>query len=223
MSKIKTIHAKGIRWLVWSIYFIMIATIILAWIFYPERYNFFHEETSILGGIHASYDKNLSNFPSTLIFSLGFGLLGGMAIFTAIVYFLNSKRFHFAIIKGIMLIIVGIGSLGITVPYDFVPYNIIHESGAFLFLAGLAVLNFVFQLLHTIRRYNPRPPVKDLDYYVDYTFVVIFLLAVIVYFVSEGLAFFLPEIPSVEPATTQKIVLFTAIIAAGLLDLDDIK
>jgi hypothetical protein len=223
MNKIKSIHAKGIRWLVWSLYFIMIATIILAWVFYPERYNFFYEETSILGGIHANYDKTLSNFPSTLIFSLGFGLLGAMAIFTGIVYFINSKRFRFAIIKGIMLIIVGLGSLGITVPYDFVPYNIIHETGAFLFLSGLAVLNFVFQLLHTISRYNKKPIEKDLDYYVDYTFVVIFLIAVIVYFLSEALAFFIPEIPTVEPATTQKIVLFTAIIAAGLLDLDDIK
>lgn len=223
MSKITTIKAKSIRWLVWSLYFIMIATIILAWIFYSERYDFFYEETSVLGGLNAKYNPGIRNFPSSLIFSSGFALLGAMAIFVAVVYFINSKRFRFSYIKGIVLIVVGLGALGITVPYDFVPYNIIHETGAFLFLSGLAVLNFVFQLLHCISRYSSKCPDKNLDYYVDYTFVVLLILAAIVYFASEILAKFFPSIPALETALTQKIVLFTAIIAAGLLSLDDIK
>ena len=191
MSKISTITAKTIRWLVWAIYFIMITTIIIAWIFYPERYDFFYEETSILGGLYANYNRSLRNFPSTLIFSLGFALLAAMAIFVAIVYFINSKRFRFAIIKGISLIIVGVGALGITVPYDFVPFDPIHVTGAFFFLSGLAVMNFVFLLLHFVNRYNPRPAEKNIDYYVDFSIVVLLIISAVVYFASEILYHFL--------------------------------
>ncbi|MBN2156156.1 MAG: hypothetical protein JW776_08940 [Candidatus Lokiarchaeota archaeon] len=219
---IKTISAKGMRWLVWSIYFIMLVTIIISWVFYPVRYDFFYEATSVLGGLSTG-NAELPNFPSCLIFSIGFGILGAMATFIAIAYFRNSKRFRFAIVKGVLLIVVGLGAIGIAVPHDFEPLRIFHIMGAFMFLSGIAVLNFAFQLLHCISLYNPQCPDRDLDYYIDYTFVVLLIITAAVYFTTEILFYFWPAFPWIQPPLAQKTVLFTAVIAAGLLDLDDIK
>jgi len=211
------------RWLVWSIYIIMIVTIILAWIFYPQRYDFFRETTSILGGLSPHNNPAVINFPSVLIFSTGFIILGSFVIFIAVLYFINSKTYRFAIIKGLLLIMVGLGAIGIAIPHDYVPLEFIHIIGAFMFLSGIAVLNFSLQLLHCISKYSPQCPDRDLDYYIDYTFVVLLILAAALYFATEILYYFWPALPWITPPLTQKIVLFTAIIAAGLLDLDDIK
>jgi hypothetical protein len=118
----------------------------------------------------------------------------------------------------------GIGAIGISVPHDINPITIVHIVGAYLFLSAMAILNFVLQLLHCMEKYTPYCDDKrNLDYYVDYTFVVLLILAAALYFATEILYFFWPAIPWIQPALMQKILLFTGIIAAGLLDLDDIK
>ena len=222
--RIRKISAKGVRWLIWSIYVIMIITIIVTWVFYPVRYDFWDLTTSTLGGISPANHPEMDNVPSMIIFSSGFVLLGGVAIFTGIVYFKNKDRFRFAIIKGINLVIMGIGALGIAIPHDINPITITHVVGAYLFLSSMAILNFVLQLLHCMEKYTPNPDkTRDLDFYVDYTFVVLLIITAVLYFATEIFYKFIPNLIWIPPAPAQKILLFTGIIAAGLLDLDDIK
>lgn len=218
----KIISAKQIRWLVWSLYLIMVITIVLSWIFYPEAYDFWGKSTSTLGGLRTP-DTNLRNFSSFVIFTIGFILLGAQAILIGSIYFKNTKQFRFAVIKGLLLVIMGIGAIGIAIPYDYTPLALFHQIGAFMFLSGLAALNFAFQLLHCMSKYGSHCVDKNLDYYVDYTFVVLLIAAAVMYYATEVIFYLWPVGWWIKPPMMQKILLFTAIIAAGLLDLDDIR
>ena len=148
--------------------------------------------------------------------------MGIIALLTASLYFKHTKKFRFAIIKGVLLVLVGIGAVGIAIPHDYTPLTIFHQIGAFTFLSSIAALNFVFQLLRCVSRYGVCVE-RDLDYYVDYTFVVLLIIAAVMYYTTEILHYFLPAFPWIDPPVMQKVLLFTAIIAAGLLDLDDIN
>ncbi len=218
----KSISAKQIRWLVWSIYLIMVITIIVSWVFYPEDYDFWYFSTSTLGGLYTPISL-LPNFPSYMIFTMGFVLIGAISIFTGILYFKNTKQFRFAIIKGVLLVIMGVGAVGIAIPHDYTPLTIFHQIGAFMFLSGLAALNAVFQLLHCFGKYGYHCEEKKVDYYVDYTFVILLIAAAVGYYATEVIFFLWPAGWWIRPPMMQKILLFTAIIAAGMLDLDDIK
>jgi hypothetical protein len=218
----KPINPSQIRWLVWSIYIIMVITIVLAWVFYPQPYDFWGQTTSQLGALYTAVNE-LRNFPSFVIFSIGFVLLGIIAIFTGSLYFNNTKQFRFAIIKGVLLVVMGLGAIGIAVPHDYTPLTIIHQIGAFMFLSGLATLNAVFQVLHCVSKYGYGCEERNLDYYVDYIFVVLLILAAVMYYATEVIFYLWPAGWWMKPPMMQKILLFTAIIAAGLLDLDDIK
>ncbi len=218
----KTIGPKGMRWLVWSTYIIMIITIVVSWVFYPQWYDFWGQPTSHLGGLY-TLNSEMENFPSHIIFSSGFGLLGIVAILTGSLYFKNMKKFRFAILKGILLVVMGLGAIGIAIPYDYTPLTLFHQIGAFMFLSSLAALNGVFQLLHCMGKYGYHCEDKNIDYYVDYFFVVLLNLAAILYYGTEVIHYLWPQGWWIHPPIMQKILLFTAIIAAGLLGLDDIK
>lgn len=214
------ISPKGLRWWVWALFFILILTIGLSWGFYLEKYNFFKEAVSFLGGLK-SYAIGLPNYPSYLIFSIGFVVLGIMAIFLSLVYLINLKRFRFAIPKGLLLFIVGIGAAFTAFPWDYLP--LLHGIGGFLFIASIAVLNFVFQLFRYRKRHFPKPEHRSWDFYWDLTFVILLFATGAFYFVIEAWSLLDPTNAFVSTALTQKIVLFAAIIAILLLDVDDVK
>ena len=218
----KSIGPKGIRWLVWSIYIIMIITIVVSWVFYPQMYYFWEQPTSHLGGLR-TLNAEMENFPSFVIFTCGFVIIGIIAIFTGSLYFNNTKQFQFAILKGVLLVIMGLGAIGIAIPHDYTPLIFYHQIGAFMFLSGLAALNAVFQVLHCLSKYGFHCEDKNLAYYVDYTFVVVLIIAAVLYYGTEVIFYLGPSRWWIRPPMMQKILLFTAIIAAGLLDLDDIK
>ena len=221
-SETKTIGVKGMRWMIWSIYIIMVITIIIAWVFYPQFYYFWEQPTSHLGGLR-TLNSELDNFPSILIFSTGFVILGIVAIAAGALYFKHVKKFRFAILKGVLLVIMGIGAIGIAIPHDYTPMIIFHQIGAFMFLSSLAALNAVFQVIHCLAKYGYHCEDKKVDYYVDYTFVILLIGAAVTYYATEVIHYVWPAGWWIKPPMMQKILLFTAIIAAGLLDLDDIK
>jgi hypothetical protein len=214
------ISPKGLRWWVWSLFFILLLTIGLSWGFYPEKYNFFREAVSFLGG-QESHDLSLPNFTSSLIFSIGFVILGIFAIILSIVYILNLKRFRFAVPKGILLFIIGIGAAFTAIPWDI--SSLIHGIGAFLFISGIAVINFVFQLFRYRKRHFPKPEHRTWDFYWDLTFVILLFAVAAFYFVIEAWSLLDPSYYFINTALTQKIVLFAACIAILLLDVDDVK
>jgi len=216
------INPKGLRWLIWGLFILLLITIGLAWGFYPEKYDFFREPVSSLGGL-VSHDESTPNFPSYVIFSSGFVLMGVMAIIVSLVYFTNIKRFKFAILKGLLLFIMGLGAAFTAIPWDF--KVILHGIGAFLFIASLAVINFVFQLLRYIKRHVPKPTdvKRAWDYYFDLTFVILLFAGGAFYFVVQGLVWVGASIIFISTAIAQKIVFFAALITIFLLDVDDIK
>ena len=74
-----------LRLLVWSIAFVLIITIALAWWQYPEDYNFFQDTISTLGG-----STSLSGFDNTIssmIFSIGLYICGGIALILALILY----------------------------------------------------------------------------------------------------------------------------------------
>ncbi len=217
------IGPRGLRWMVWTLVLLMVITIGLSWIFYTESYEFFQEAASYLGGIESWNEKN-PNTMSQRIFTIGFVVIGIYSIFVSLSYFLHSNKFRFGVLKGILLVVIGIGALGIAIPHDFGhPIVILHGIGAFLFLSGFAILNFTLQILRCVTRYHPVCEDKNFDYYLDYTFVVILILSAVFYFLIEILNYTGIQILEITPPIAQKIVLFATIIAAGLLDLDDMK
>jgi len=176
---------KGLRWMIWVLILLMVIVIGLSWIFYAESYEFFGEATSYLGGFQTWHEKNPNNL-SQRIFTIGFLVIGIYSIFISLSYFLHTKEFRFALLKGILLVVIGFGALGIAIPHDIGTSIVyLHSIGAFMFLSGLAVLNFTLQILRCVTRYNPSCEEKNFDYYIDYSFVVILILAAIFYFLIE--------------------------------------
>ena len=217
------IGPSGLRVMVWVLIGLMVVTIGLAWIFYAESYEFFQEAASYLGGVESWHEKN-PNTLSQRIFTIGFVVIGIYSIFVSLSYFLHAKKFRFSILKGILLVIIGFGAFGIAIPHDYhEPIVILHGIGAFLFLSGFAILNFTLQILRCVTRYYPVCEEKNFDYYLDYTFVVVLILSALFYFLIEVLNYTGIQILGITPPFAQKIVLFATIIAAALLDLDDMK
>jgi hypothetical protein len=214
------ISPKGLRWWVWTLFIILILTISLSWGFYPEKYNFFSEAISFLGGQN-SHDEDLPNLTSSLIFSIGILIIGILAIFLSLMYIINLKRFRFAIPKAILLFIIGIGAAFTAIPWDVI--SLLHGIGAFMFIAGIAVLNFVFQLFRYRKRHFPKPEHRNWDFYLDLTFVILLFAVGAFYFVIEAWSLLDASYNFVSTAITQKIVLFAACIAILLLDVDDVK
>ncbi len=207
------------RWMIWSIMFLVILTIGLAWVFYSfrEPYNFFQETISMLGGIQTEMGHN--NFPSFAIFTIGFLMVSVLSFVTSILYLANSEDFEYGILKGILLMIIAIGTFGTAIMHDFM--KIIHGIGAFLFVSGFGVANFVWQLLRYARKREQPPENRKWDFYLDAVFVWILLASIVVYFVFTGIYYFLGYLTFTYVATSQKILLICIIIATFLLDPED--
>lgn len=213
------INQNGLRWMIWTIMILVILTIGLAWVFYAQRepYNFFKETISMLGGIQT--EQGYNNFPSFAVFTLGFLLVSVLSLVTSILYLVNSEDFEYAILKGIFMLVIAIGTFGTAIMHDLM--KIIHGIGAFLFVLGFGVANFVWQLLRYVRKREQPPESRKWDFYLDAVFVWILLASILVYFTFTGIYYFLGYLTFTYVATSQKALLICIIIATFLLDRED--
>ncbi|MHA1767739.1 MAG: hypothetical protein ACTSW5_05620, partial [Promethearchaeota archaeon] len=216
-TKIQTI----LRILVWSISGVMIMTIALAWIFYPEPYHFFQDTISSLGG-HLSLN-GLDNQNSSLIFTIGITICSGIAFSIAIIYFIEKDLF-FNIGKAIIALFIALGAAEIAIPRDHGNLILIHGIGAAIFIISFGLFNGVSQLLRYSHKYHPKKPEekKTLDFYLDLSMVYLCGLAIILYMVIFILHITLNlDILGHGHALGQKIVLITAGLTVLFLDKDD--
>ena len=215
------INQNRMRWMVWSIMFLVILTIGLAWVFYAypfqEPYNFFKETISMLGGINS--EQGFGNFPSYAIFTIGFLIVSVLSLVASILYLANSEDFEYGILKGILILMIAIGTFGTAIMHDLM--QIIHGIGAFMFVSGFGITNFVWQLLRYARKLEQPPENRRWDFYLDAVFVWILLASILVYFVFTAIYYFLGYLTFTYVATSQKVLLICIIIATFLLDRDD--
>ncbi len=217
-QKIQTI----LRLLVWSISLLMIMTIALAWWQYPEPYNFFQDTVSSLGGNYSI--SGFDNSISSMIFSVGICICGGIAFIVAMIYFFNKELF-FNIGKAIIALFISVGAIGIAIPRDQGQLLILHGIGAIVFIGSFGIFNGVLQLLRYSHKHRSKKPdeKKTLDFYLDLSMVIITGLAIIFYLIIFilHLAFNVGLIGQGH-ALGQKIVLITSNIAIFFLDKDDV-
>jgi len=213
------INQNGMRWMVWSIMILVVITIGLAWVFYSfrEPYNFFKETISMLGGTQTEMGYN--NFPSFAIFTIGFMLVSVLSLVTSILYLANSEDFEYGILKGLLILVIAIGTFGTAIMHDLL--KIVHGIGAFLFVTGFGVTNFVWQLLRYVRKLEEPPQSRRWDFYLDAVFVWILLASILVYFVFTAMYYLTGILTFTYVATSQKVLLICIIIATVLLDPED--
>jgi hypothetical protein len=213
------INQNSMRWMIFSVMFLVILAIGLAWVFYSlrEPYEFFRETISMLGGIQTEHSYN--NFPSYAIFTIGFLLVSVLSLVTSILYLANTEDFEYAILKGVLMLVIAIGTFGTAIMHDLL--KIVHGIGAFLFVSGFGVINFVWQLLRYIRKREKPPEEKKWDFYLDAVFVWILFASILVYFCFTGIYYFLGYLSFTYVATSQKVLLICIVIATFLLDRED--
>jgi len=216
-QKIQTI----LRLLVWSIAVLMILTIALAWCQYPEPYNFFQYTVSSLGGNFSI--SGFDNSISSMIFSVGILICGGIALIIAIIYF-SKKELFFNTGKAIIALFMVVGAIGIAIPRDQGQLLIYHAFGAIIFIGSIGIFNGVLQLLRYSHKHRSKKPEekKTLDFYLDLTMVYLTGLAILFYLIIFILLLVLNEDwTGTIQALAQKIVLITSFVATFFLDKDD--
>ncbi len=211
------ISPKSMRWMIWVIAILLFLIIGFAWGFYNETYEFFKESISMLGGFQTEHGNN--NFPSYAIFTIGFLLVSVLCLVTGILYVANYMDFDYATLKGILMLVIAIGTFGTAIMHDLL--KIVHGIGAFLFVTGFGIVNFVWQLLRFARKHAQPPETRKWDYYLDLVMVIVLFFAILVYFAFTGIYYFLGYLSFIYVATSQKLLLITILFAIALLDKDD--
>jgi hypothetical protein len=222
------ITQKGMRIFFWVLTSILILTITLCIIFYPERYRFFKQHISSLGQLYSTW----SHYPNTIsrwIFSIGFIILGIGTFFMMIAY-TNVKGFYGAGWKVFTLVIFFFGCILTAFPCDHPDktFRDWHVIGAVCFVSGFALYNFMAQMLRFVRRHvrTPKEGKRKRDFYFDLIFVILVFVTVAWYLLS-GLFHDILHItvgdldPIFNLYIAQKMILITGCIAAFRLDIDD--
>lgn len=203
---------------------------------YPIPYIFFVQTISDLGA-HYSYTytpdiqpvQNVPNSISMFLFSSGFIVLTVLLLWMMIIYFRNSSLYSNKL-KGILMMIMAIGAIGVTIPWDSTPVWLhhAHTVGALCFAGGFGIYNFVCQRLRYIRKHEiakTKSWWKKVDNIVD-LIIAIAIFVVTVWYLISGILGAL-DVPRVgwlaifSTGLAQKILFFVTILAAFLLDLDD--
>ena len=83
---------KGMRIYFWVLTGILMLTIILCIIFYPEHYRFFQQHISSLGQLYSTW-SHLPNTISRWIFTTGFVILG-IGVFIMMIAYTNNRGFY---------------------------------------------------------------------------------------------------------------------------------
>jgi len=215
------INQNSMRWMIYVVVSLLIITIGLSWGLYSTRepYRFFQETISMLGGLKTA--NGFGNFPAYAVFTIGFLLVSVLCLVTSIIYMANLEDFEYGILKSILLFIIAIGTFGTGIMYDLL--TIVHGIGAFLFVTGFGVYNFVAQLLRYARKKEEPPTSRKWDFYLDAVMVWVLFAITLAYFVLTGLHYFFPVLGVSHEwvALSQKILLFVIIIDVFLLDRED--
>ena len=215
----KTIR-KTVRYLYWTIVPVLALTIGLSIYFLPEPYKFFQDYLSELGA-HLSVMTYQTNFVSSTIMSVGFGLCSLIALVVSILYFTHD--FRYKNLKGILGIVIAFGACLTAIPQDHGNLLLLHTFGACLFILAFGILNFTLQLLRFVNKHQEIPEKRRFDYYLDASFVVLIFLIILLLVV-----FFIPSEITKNPILIllaiifQKVVIIIDCLAILLLDLDDI-
>lgn len=187
----------------WFAILIIIVTTVCI-IFYNETYQFWEEAVSNLGGVRTK-DLNRLNIGCMILFILGFLGISYHSVNTGLEY-LQSKH-QFKNLKAILLFIISAGAFLICIPHDV---HWIHGVGAFMFITGFGVLNFVLQEL---RYYGEKGPM-DTNRIWDLFLVVMLFLLIISYFITVIIGGGIENV-------LQKLILITSIASILSLDNDD--
>lgn len=210
---------KKMRLIYWSIVPILILTIALAWVFYPEPYEFHEEFISNLGGYTS--DQGLSNTISSTIMAIGFGLCGFVALILSIIYLIK-RELDYNFLKSFLNLVLAVGAVGVGIPLDHPTIGILHGIGALIFIFGFGILNFVLQTLRFKRKYLPTGFKEFTNYFLDLimvivVFIVIFIQAIF-YVLYRLLDVYLITVITI---LAQKAVLIIDFIAIFFLDKND--
>lgn len=207
-----------LRFIIWSIGLLIILTVALAWSLYPEKYDFFGETISHLGGIES--DTGLDNTKSSLVMMVGFILVSIFTLGLSISYFIL-KKLRYNYVKGAFLLSMMIGGIGISLPWDHPSFMIIHSIGAAIFLLSFAAFNFVAQILRYLRKHKPKLNRKSFDFWIDFIFVWLVFLTFALHLLACLLAACQIFIIVLDLVITQKVALIVNLIAMILLDKED--
>lgn len=214
-------NQKIARILVWLTAPVLVATIVFAWIFYAEPYNFITEYISALGHIH-SFDDGYINTTSRIIMTTGFSIQALLSLSIAIFYFIRPVlRFNY--LKGSLYVLTGLGAAGIAIPGDHDTLSLFHTIGAIMFIFSFAMVNFVHQLLRFLRKHDFSFRKKPFDFYIDLIIAFVVFSVMIIF----GVLFALdrtvggPSSPVFAAPLWQKILVIVDLIAIFMLDLED--
>lgn len=210
---------KILRILIWIIPIIVTITIGLCWAFYPERYDFFQEFISGLGSRLSQ--EGHDNLTSSIIFTVGFSIVGLFTLVIAIIYFIF-PLLDFNIAKGAFSLLLTIGAVGIAIPGMNATLAIIHGTGAFVFILGFTFFNFYAQIYRFVTKHRPKRPERTRDFYVDVVMTglvfgafLIFILFYVLERVASG------NVPVYLAELGQKLLLIIDFTAIYFLDVDD--
>lgn len=209
----KPLNQKTLRVMIWLVLILFLGTITFAWIYYPDPYLFFQYFVSEFGATETLMGS--SNTASMYIFGLGIMTCGLIAFIMALEYFIHNQKSFLNILKGLTLLTMAVGAVGIMNPYNLIQNHVIHPLGAALFVIGLDLYCFFCQFLRFKNRKIVLETGEPKDVTFDKYFVFVILAGSIVFLVFAllGMQDFLPP--------TQKIVLILSILGIVMLDLDD--
>ncbi|MHA1794894.1 MAG: hypothetical protein DRO88_04590 [Promethearchaeia archaeon] len=209
----KPINRKLLRVLIWLVMIVFIITIGLAWWFYPDQYKFWQYFISEFGARETLLGH--PNTASMYIFGLGIMLCGLITFIMALIYFIRNEKSILHILKGLSLLTISVGTLGIMNPYDLVQNHFIHPLGATLFVIGLDIYTFFCQFLRfknrkiTLDTGEPKPITFD-------KYFVFLILAVSIAFLVLAILNIKSWLPPM-----QKVILILSVFGIAILDLDD--
>jgi len=208
---------RVLRFIIWSLGLLIVITVALAWSLYSEKYDFFSETISHLGGVES--DTGFDNTKSSLVMMIGFILVSIFALVLSISYFILRKlRYNY--VKGALLLTMMVGGIGISLPWDHPSFAIFHSIGAAIFLLSFAAFNFVCQILRYMRKHKPKLNRKSLDFWIDFIFVWLVFLAFAIHLLAcllETCQIFTIGFDII----TQKVALMVNLTAIILLDKED--
>jgi len=208
---------------------ILLFTLILAMSFYTEGYDFIGETISGLGGIK-TYDLEIQNYVSMVIFSGGVVICGILSFWNSALYFRNKLGCNTKT-RAITLLVMGIGAMGLAVPRDLAGLQILHYLGALLFIGSFDFLMaciYSKKELPIIKEINKmdniRKSTRVIRISLDLTWIIFLWIILVVYAGAVVVDKFIPVPANVDAffeqfhIIVQKVILITVVLSIHLVE-----
>lgn len=201
---------------------------------YPEKYRFWCEPISRLGGINTSTE--VPNYIGSAIFASGMQICAFVCLFISFAYiywekvispgnYQEENPYHPNRILIYLNFIMAFGAFLVGVPYDHEKWAILHAVGVLLFIGAFCVLNIIAQLHKRTRMIGPKYKYGSAATVFEALLIYVIFLSIIVYII----AFLLDILHHREVlfynyfnASTQKVVIILCLVALFNLDNDDV-